>query len=258
MSKIANAFANGKAFIAFLTAADPNLEKTEEYIEALIEGGADLIEIGVPFSDPVAEGPVIQAANVRALKNPGGLDELFELVERLRKRHRTPLVFLTYLNPVHYYGYEAFFARAEQVGLDGIIVPDMPYEEHGEVKDFAVRHNIDVISLIAPTSKARIDMIAAEARGFLYVVSSMGVTGMRDELSAELAEMMAHINRVSPIPTAIGFGIHSPGQAAEMATLADGVIVGSAIVQIIEDKGDDAAEALRSYAREMKAAISGS
>ncbi|PWL71739.1 MAG: tryptophan synthase subunit alpha [Clostridiales bacterium] len=255
MSKIQKAFDGHKAFLAFVTAGDPSLEKTEEYILAMEQAGADLIELGIPFSDPTAEGPVIQDANIRALKHGATVEGVFEMVESLRKKSSIPLVFLTYLNPVFHYGYEAFFTRCEAVGVDGIIIPDLPYEEKGEVADIAAVHGVDLIPLIAPTSEQRIQMIAKEAKGFIYVVSSMGVTGVREEIKTDLASIVAAIRQVTNIPTAIGFGISTPAQAEQMAATSDGAIVGSAIVKIIAEYGEKAAAPLADYVRSMKAAV---
>lgn len=255
MSRINQAFADGKAFIAFLTAGDPSADKTVEYILAMEEAGADLIEIGIPFSDPTAEGVVIQDANIRALSAGMTTEGVFDIVRRVREKSQVPLVFLTYINPVYHYGYEAFFAKCQKLGVDGIILPDMPYEEKGELSDVAANHGVDVISLIAPTSEQRIRMIAKEASGFLYVVSSMGVTGMRGEIKTDLASILASIREVTDLPAAIGFGINTPQQAAQMGQIADGVIVGSAIVKIIERYGTEAKEPLMKYVAEMKQAV---
>lgn len=255
MSRINQAFADGKAFIAFLTAGDPSADKTVEYILAMEEAGADLIEIGIPFSDPTAEGVVIQDANIRALSAGMTTEGVFDIVRRVREKSQVPLVFLTYINPVYHYGYEAFFAKCQKLGVDGIILPDMPYEEKGELSDVAANHGVDVISLIAPTSEQRIRMIAKEASGFLYVVSSMGVTGMRGEIKTDLAGILASIREVTDLPAAIGFGINTPQQAAQMGQIADGVIVGSAIVKIIERYGTEAKEPLMKYVAEMKQAV---
>jgi tryptophan synthase alpha chain len=234
MSRIRAAFANGPAFIGFVTGGDPNLAASEEYIHAMIEAGADLIEIGIPFSDPLAEGPVIQAANLRALAADTTVDTLFGLVCSLRHRGvEVPLVFLTYLNPVLHYGYERFFARCEDVGMDGIIIPDLPYDEKDEVAAIAAAHKVDVISLIAPTSKARVEHIARDATGFIYLVSSLGVTGVRGTIATDLAPLIARVREVTDVPVAVGFGVHTPEQATEFGRLADGVIVGSAIVKLI-------------------------
>lgn len=255
MSKIRQAFADGKAFIAFLTAGDPTADKTVEYILAMEEAGADLVEIGIPFSDPTAEGVVIQDANIRALSAGMTTEGVFDIVRRVREKSQIPLVFLTYINPVYHYGYEAFFARCQELGVDGIILPDMPYEEKGELSDVAAAHGVDVISLIAPTSEQRIRKIAKEAAGFIYVVSSMGVTGMRREIHTDLAGMLASIREVTDVPAAIGFGINTPQQAAQMAQVADGAIVGSAIVKMIERYGTEAKEPLMEYVSTMKRAV---
>lgn len=255
MSRIKQAFADGKAFIAFLTAGDPTADKTVEYILAMEEAGADLVEIGIPFSDPTAEGVVIQDANIRALSAGMTTEGVFDIVRRVREKSQIPLVFLTYINPVYHYGYEAFFQKCQELGVDGIILPDMPYEEKDELSDVAAAHGVDVISLIAPTSEQRIQKIAKEAAGFIYVVSSMGVTGMRGEISTDLASILASIREVTDLPTAIGFGINTPQQATQMAQIADGAIVGSAIVKIIERYGANAKEPLMEYVAEMKRAV---
>lgn len=252
MSKIANAFKNGTAFIGFLTAGDPTIDKTIEYILAMVEAGCDLIEIGIPFSDPMAEGVVIQDANVRALKHDTTTDDVFEMVRRVREVTDIPLVFLTYINPVFFYGYEEFFKKCGELGIDGIISPDLPYEEKGEIKDIALKNDVDVISLIAPTSSERIKMIANDATGFIYVVSSLGVTGMRSEIKTDLNAILSDIREVTDLPLAVGFGINTPQQAKDISKIADGVIVGSAIVKIIEEHGENASEALREYVSSMK------
>ena len=254
MSRIANAFGDDTAFIAFLTAGDPNCEKTVEYILAMEEAGCDLIEIGIPFSDPMAEAVVIQEANIRALENNTTTDDVFEIVRKVRNKSDIPIVFLTYINPVFFYGYEKFFEKCREVGVDGIISPDLPFEEKGEIADIAAENNVDVISLIAPTSKQRIQMIAGDAGGFIYVVSSLGVTGMRSEIKTDLNAILSDIREVSDLPLAVGFGINTPKQASEIGKIADGVIVGSAIVKIIEEYGEDAADALKDYVSAMKKA----
>ena len=254
MSKIANAFKNGTAFIGFLTAGDPSVEKTVEYILAMEDAGCDLIEIGIPFSDPMAEGVVIQDANVRALKHNTTTDDVFDVVREVRKKTDVPLVFLTYINPVFFYGYEKFFKKCQELGVDGIISPDLPYEEKGEIADIAKENGIDIISLIAPTSKERIQMIAGDASGFIYVVSSLGVTGMRSEIKTDLNAILSDIREVTDLPLAVGFGINTPEQAKNIGQFADGVIVGSAIVKIIEEYGEDASDALKDYVSSMKRA----
>ena len=254
MSKIAKAFENGTAFIGFLTAGDPTIDKTVEYVLAMEEAGCDLIEIGIPFSDPMAEGVVIQDANVRALKHDTTTDDVFDIVRRVRQKSDVPLVFLTYINPVFFYGYEKFFKRCAELGVDGIISPDLPYEEKGEIADIARDNGVDVISLIAPTSSERIKMIAADATGFIYVVSSLGVTGMRSEIKTDLGAILSDIREVTDLPLAVGFGINTPKQASEIGNIADGVIVGSAIVKLIEQYGENATEALKEYVKSMKEA----
>ena len=252
MSKIANAFKDDCAFIGFLTAGDPTIEKTVEYILAMVEAGCDLVEIGIPFSDPMAEGVVIQEANVRALKHDTTTDDVFEIVREVRKHTDVPLVFLTYINPVFFYGYEEFFKKCGELGVDGIISPDLPYEEKGEIAEIAAKNDVDVISLIAPTSKERIQKIAGDATGFIYVVSSLGVTGMRSEIKTDLGAIISDIRDVTDLPLAVGFGINTPVQASNISQIADGVIVGSAIVKIIEEHGENAAEALKEYVSAMK------
>ena len=256
MSNIQQAFNHGKAFIGFVTGGDPTEAKSCELILKMAEAGADLIEIGIPFSDPIAEGPVIQAANIRALASGCTVDSIFRIVEKVRKEIDTPLVLLTYLNPVYHYGYDAFFARCAQTGVDGIIIPDLPFEEKGELSDVTAAHRIDLISLIAPTSAARIREIAADAKGFLYLVSSMGVTGVRSEITTDLAAMVKLARSVCQVPIAIGFGVSTPAQASLLSELADGVIVGSAIVKIVEAYGEEAAAPVHDFVRSMKQAIS--
>ncbi|GHT78574.1 tryptophan synthase alpha chain [Actinomycetota bacterium] len=257
MSRIAKAFANGKAFIGFVTGGDPTLAQTEQYILSMIDAGADLIEIGIPFSDPIAEGPVIQDANLRALAAGTTVDKLFELVRKLRRQTSVPLVFLTYLNPVLHYGYNRFFATCQEAGIDGIIIPDLPYDEKDEIKDVAAAHDVDIISLIAPTSASRVATIAHDATGFIYLVSSLGVTGVRSQITTDLESIISIIRQVTDIPVAVGFGIHSPEQAQQIAQLADGVIVGSAIVKIIAANPTIAIAKLHKYITEIKTAIAG-
>lgn len=255
MSKIKNAFQNGKAFIAFLTAGDPSADKTVEYILDMEEAGADLVEIGIPFSDPTAEGVVIQEANIRALQGGMTTDGVFEIVRRVREKSQIPLVFLTYLNPVFHYGYEAFFEKCREVAVDGIIIPDLPYEEKDELAPVAAANDVDLISMISPTSEERIRKIAGEASGFLYIVSSMGVTGVRSQITTDLSSIVDMVRKVTDIPCAVGFGISTPEQAGHMAAVSDGAIVGSAIVKIIAANGGHAGEALKEYVSSMKAGV---
>lgn len=256
MNRIANAFQSGKAFIAFLTAGDPNLAKTEEYILAMAEAGADLIEIGIPFSDPVAEGEVIQRATLRALAGGTTPEKIFALVRRVRAKTDVPLVFLTYMNPVFNYGTDRFFAACKESGVDGVIIPDLPFEEHEEVEPAARKYGVARISLVAPSSDQRIGRIARQAEGFVYCVSSLGVTGVRQEIRTDVASLVAAIRREAKVPVAVGFGIATPEQAGEIGSVADGVIVGSAIVKLIEQHGENAARPLADYVRAMKAAVS--
>lgn len=252
---IKDAFANGKAFVAFITAGDPDLESTQKYILEMEKAGADLIEIGIPFSDPIAEGVVIQEADLRALQSGTTTDKIFDMVEDLRQKTDMPLVFMGYLNPVFHYGYERFFERCEKCGISGIIIPDLPYEEKEECDAIAASHGVDVISMIAPTSEQRIKTIASEAKGFLYVVSSMGVTGVRSEIKTDLTSILSAIREATDTPAAVGFGINTPEQAARIAAISDGVIVGSAIVKLVAAHGTEAAPYIYDYVKSMKDAI---
>lgn len=255
MSKIHSAFENGKAFIAFITCGDPDLATTKEVVKEAVRNGADLIELGIPFSDPTAEGPVIQGANLRALSGGVTTDSVFELVKELRKEVSVPLVFMTYANVVFSYGAEKFMANCKEVGIDGIILPDLPYEEKDEFLPVCHAYDVNLISLIAPTSANRISMIAKEAEGFIYLVSSLGVTGTRTEIKTDLASIVEVIRENSSVPCAIGFGISTPEQARKMADIADGAIVGSAIIKILEKYGKDAPKYVGEYVKSMKDAI---
>ena len=255
-NKISKVFKDNKAFVAFLTAGDPSMDKTEEFILALERAGADLVEIGIPFSDPIAEGPVIQEANERALSAGATTDKLFTMVKRIRQKTEMPLVFLTYINPIFVYGIERFFKACQESGINGVIVPDLPYEEKGEILGIATSYEVDVITLIAPTSKDRIQMLAKEATGFIYLVSSLGVTGVRSEIKTDLKTIIADIRQVSETPIAVGFGISTPEQAKAISGTADGVIVGSAIVKIIAEYGENAGEILFEYVKSMKQSLS--
>ena len=257
MSRIKEAFENGKAFIAFVTCGDPDLETTGAVVREMAKNGADLIELGIPFSDPTAEGPVIQGANLRALNGGVTTDQIFEFVKELRRDVSVPMVFMTYANVVFSYGAERFISTCRKIGMDGLILPDLPYEEKEEFQPICRRFGLELISLIAPTSEKRIAMIAGEAEGFVYLVSSLGVTGMRSEIKTDLASIVEAIRRNTEIPCAIGFGISTPEQAARMAGLADGVIVGSAIIRLIEKYGRQAPEHVGRYVKEMKDVIRG-
>lgn len=255
MSKIADAFAGGKAFIPFITCGDPDLETTTAAVQAAVENGADLIELGIPFSDPTAEGPVIQGANLRALKGGVTTDRIFGLVRDLRRDVTVPLVFMTYANVVFSYGTERFLAACREAGIDGLILPDVPFEEREEFLPFCRRYGVDLISLIAPTSEHRIAKIAREAEGFLYIVSSLGVTGTRSEITTDLSSMVEVVRQNTAIPCAVGFGISTPEQAKRMAEVSDGAIVGSAIVRLLEQYGKDAPQQIGAYVKQMKAAL---
>lgn len=255
MSKIVDAFAGGKAFIPFITCGDPDLETTAAAVRAAVENGADLIELGIPFSDPTAEGPVIQGANLRALKGGVTTDRIFGLVRELRRDVTVPLVFMTYANVVFSYGTERFLSACREVGIDGLILPDVPFEEREEFLPFCRRYGVDLISLIAPTSAHRIAKIAREAEGFLYIVSSLGVTGTRSEITTDLAAMVEVVRQNTAIPCAVGFGISTPEQAKRMAEVSDGAIVGSAIVKLLEQYGREAPQQIGAYVKQMKAAL---
>ena len=255
MSNINKAFENKKAFIAFLTAGDPDFETSVKNFKAVAKAGADLIEFGIPFSDPIAEGPVIQEADIRALNAGMTTDRVFELLKEVRKDVDIPIVFMTYANPVFHYGSDEFFRKAAEAGADGIIIPDCPFEERHEFDEIAAKYGIDFISMIAPTSEDRIREIAEQAKGFIYVVSSLGVTGVRNEITTDLDSIVSLIREATDVPAAIGFGISTPEQAAKMSKVADGVIVGSAMVRIVAEYGKDAPEKLAEYVKSMKAAI---
>lgn len=255
MSKITDAFKDTKAFIPFITAGDPCLSKTVEYVVQMAKAGADIIEIGIPFSDPTAEGVVIQNANIRALANGFTMEGLFDAVKQIRSQTDIPLIFMTYINPVFHYGYEAFFAKCQELSVNGFISPDVPFEEKEEVEEVAKKYGVDVISMISPTSEERIARIAKEATGFIYEVSSMGVTGVRSEIHTDLAKIIEKIRSVTDVPCAIGFGISTPEQAEKMAALADGAIVGSAIVKIVAEYKEEAAQPLYDYVASMKQAV---
>ena len=255
MSNIRTAFENGKAFIPFVTCGDPDLETTAAAVRAAAENGADLIELGIPFSDPTAEGPVIQGANLRALRGGVTTDKIFDFVRELRRDVRIPMVFMTYANVVFSYGAERFIAACRDIGIDGLILPDLPFEEKEEFQPLCRQYGVNLISLIAPTSENRIARIAGEAEGFLYIVSSLGVTGTRKEITTDLASIVRVVRENTSLPCAIGFGISTPEQAAKMAGIADGVIVGSAIVKLLEKYGKDAPPYVGAYVKSMKDAI---
>ena len=255
--RIAEAFANGKAFIPFLTCGDPSLEVTEQLIYAMEEAGADLIELGIPFSDPTAEGPVIQAANVRALSGGVTTDKIFDMVKRLRQNTKIPMVFMTYANVVFSYGTERFIQKAASLGMDGLILPDVPFEEKEEFDSVCKKYGLDLFSLIAPTSHERITQIAKEAEGLVYCVSSLGVTGMRSAITTDIGAMVQLVKAAKDIPCAVGFGISTPEQAAAMAAKSDGAIVGSAIVKLCGQYKEACVPYVKEYVKSMKDAVRG-
>ena len=277
MSNIRKAFENGKAFIPFITCGDPDLETTKAAVREMVKNGADLIELGIPFSDPTAEGPVIQEANVRALSGGVTTDLIFEMVRELRGSGKAdggvvteaeqaegdgetsgtepvtvPMVFMTYANVVYSYGAERFISTCAGIGIDGIILPDLPFEEKEEFLPVCRKYGVDLISLVAPTSEDRIAMIAKEAEGFLYIVSSLGVTGVRSEITTDLGSIVKTVRENTDIPCAVGFGISTPEQAGKMAAVSDGAIVGSAIVKLLAKYGKDAPAEIGKYVKSMK------
>lgn len=253
--RIADAFAGGKAFIPFITCGDPDLETTEKLIPAMEAAGADLIELGIPFSDPTAEGPVIQAGNLRALSGGVTTDKVFDLVRRVRKTVRIPMVFMTYANVIFSYGAERFIRTAVEIGMQGMIVPDLPYEEREEFLPVCRKYGFTLIYMIAPTSHQRIREIASHAEGFLYCVSSLGVTGVRKEITTDISAMVRLVKEVQDIPCAVGFGISTPEQARDMASKSDGAIVGSAIVKLCAQYGRECVPYVADYVRKMKNAV---
>lgn len=255
MSNIAKAFENGKAFIPFITCGDPDLETTAAVVRAAVDNGADLIELGIPFSDPTAEGPVIQGANLRALRGGVKTDKVFDLVRELRTDVTVPIVFMTYANVVFSYGAEKFISTCAEIGIDGLILPDIPFEEKEEFLPVCRKYGVALISLIAPTSENRIGMIAREAEGFIYLVSSLGVTGMRSEINTDLGSIVKIIRENTSVPCAVGFGISTPEQAGKMAAISDGAIVGSAIVRLLEQHGKEAPKYVGELVKAMKEAL---
>lgn len=255
MSKIKEAFAKGKAFIPFITCGDPDLETTKAVVKSMAANGADLIELGIPFSDPTAEGPVIQGANLRALTGGVTTDKIFDMVRELRKELTLPMVFMTYANVVFSYDADKFISICAEIGIDGLILPDLPYEEKEEFADICKKYGVDLISLIAPTSENRVSMIAREAEGFIYIVSSLGVTGVRSEIRTDISSLVKLVRENSSVPCAVGFGISTPEQAAKMAGISDGAIVGSAIVKLIAQYGKEAAGPVGEYVKSMTDAV---
>ena len=255
MSKIHEAFENGKAFIAFVTGGDPDLDTTKKIIKEMEKAGADLIEIGIPFSDPIAEGPIIQEANERALANGCTTDKLFDALKDIKDEVSVPLVFLTYINPIYAYDVDKFLDRCNECGIQGLIIPDLPYEEKDEIADECKNHDVDIISLIAPASHDRIKMIAKEATGFIYCVSSLGVTGVRSDINTDLGGMIKLVRETTDVPCAFGFGIATPEQTEYVAKYSDGAIAGSAIVKIVAKYGKDCLPYINEYVKSMKEAV---
>lgn len=246
---------NEKALIPFVTAGDPDLETTESLVLEMFSSGADIIEIGVPFSDPVAEGKVIQAASLRSLKQGTNLNGIFAMVENLRKKTDKPLLLMMYINTIFRFGTEKFFELCREKGIDGVIVPDLPYEEKEEISSYAEKNGIIPISLVAPTSHQRIASIASVAKGFLYCVSSTGVTGTRSKFTTNFDEFFGEIKKSCRVPAMVGFGISNPEQAAKMSGYCDGVIVGSAIVKIVAEYGKDSVKKVGEFVKSLKDAI---
>ena len=255
MSRISDELKGKKSFVAFVTGGDPNVETTEQLILQMAKEGVDLIEVGIPFSDPIAEGPVIQAANERALSNGCTTDTLLEMIARVRKETTVLLCFMTYINPIFTYGKERFVKRCKEVGIDGLIVPDLPFEEKDELDVICSNYQIDLISMITPTSRQRIEKIAKEAQGFLYCVSSLGVTGVRTKITTDVKAMISQAKEATDIPCFVGFGISSPSQVALMGKIGDGVIVGSAIVQLVEQYKEMSIPYVCGFVRTMMASI---
>ncbi|MCR4934363.1 MAG: tryptophan synthase subunit alpha [Lachnospiraceae bacterium] len=255
MSRISDAFKNGKAFIPFITLGDPDLDTTEKIIIEMAKNGADIIELGIPFSDPTAEGPVIQEANLRALKGGINTDKVFEFTKKIRSLVNVSLVYMTYANVIFSYGSEKFISKCKEVGIDAIIVPDVPFEEREEFLPYCEKYGIDFIYLIAPTSNERIKMIAKEAKGFIYVVSSLGVTGVRSSITTDISSIVKSIKEETDVPCAIGFGIQTPDQAKEMSKSSDGVIVGSKIIKLLHENEAEAPSVIGKYVKEMKEAM---
>lgn len=246
---------NEKALITFITAGDPDLAVTQRLIPAMEAAGADIIEIGVPFSDPIAEGPVIQEASLRSLQQGTTLAKIFEMVRDLRQTTDVPLLLMMYINSIFHYGYESFFKQCRDCGIDGVVVPDMPYEEKDEFSEYADRYGIYSISLVAPTSMDRVGQIAKDAKGFLYCVSSTGVTGVRNDFKTDFDTFFSTIKAHANIPAAVGFGISTPQQAAMFKPYCDGVIVGSAIVRLIAAHGSDCIEPVKNLVSALKQAL---
>lgn len=255
MNKIENAFKCGKALIGFVTAGDPSLETTEDVIFRMIEGGCDMIEIEIPFSDPVAEGPVIQSANVRAINNEITTDKVFDLVKRVSEQTDVPIVLMAYLNVLFKYGYDKFLEKAEKCGISGVIVPDLPYEEKAELETVADKFGITVLPFVAPATEGRIKTISAEAKGCINAMSTMGYRSKDDMVVSSSAEIVKCVKAVTEVPVVIAVGVETPEDAREYTAYADGIVLNSSIIELIEKYGEQAPEAVYDYVKSVKNAI---
>ncbi|MBE5868380.1 MAG: tryptophan synthase subunit alpha [Lachnospiraceae bacterium] len=252
MSKILSAFEDGKAFIAFITCGDPDLGTTAAAVRAAAENGADLIQLGIPFSDPTAEGPVIQQASIRALQGGVTTDKIFDFVKELRSTVQIPLVFTTYSNVVFSYGAERFLAACKEAEIDGLILPDLPFEEKEEFLPACRKYGVDLISMIAPSTEKRISMIAEAAEGFLYMTPGPAVPDTNSQIKTDPAHITEIIRRSTNIPCAISYDTATPEQVAEMAACCDGVIAVSAFVELLEKYGEDAPDHIGTYIQTIK------
>lgn len=248
---------NEKALITYVTAGDPNSEITEELVYAMESAGADIIELGIAYSDPLADGPVIQRAATRALANGVNIDVVFQLVKKLRNNTQVPLAFLLYYNSIFRYGIEKFIDKCKETGVDGLIIPDLPLEERGEFKKALEGKNIDLIPLVAPTSEERIKDVVKDASGFIYCVSSMGVTGTRTNFDENIEKFINKVKIHTDIPLAIGFGISDVQGIRQLKGYAHGLIVGSAIIKKIEVGmvEDKVVEVVTDFVKELKNAL---
>lgn len=257
MSCIKEAFKDGKALIGFLTAGVPSAEDTLRYMEDLETAGADLIEIGVPFSDPVADGAVIMEADVQALKNKVHLPQVMEIVKAFRKQSETPLVFLTYYNPIFNYGVKKFFEEAKDIGLDGVAIPDLPYEEQMEIRPFADTYGIDIIQIIGPASEERICQNVKNATGFVYIVSSVESANRKADIKRNLADIISVIRKTTDTPIVVGLDGHHPEELQKMKEMADGITTGSIVVDMINKNGKKAGKLVQEYMKKLKISIKG-
>lgn len=241
-----------KALITYITAGDPGLDQTEQLIYAMERGGADIVELGIPYSDPIADGPVIQAAGKRALENGTRLFKVFEIVKNTRKKTEIPLVFLIYFNTILSHGIENFIKKCQEAGVDGLIIPDLPLEERDEIRKLIGGSGVDLIPLVAPNSKERLgEIINQGGSGFVYCISSFGVTGVRDNFDVDLKGFLKEVGEVTDLPLAVGFGISSREHVEKIHGIADGAIVGSAIVKLVHETNGDI-EIIERKVRELK------